>query len=148
MTQKIMRRTRNERLSRAAGVDELHHERAQFARGFARTVQSWTTEMSGAISSGLDQVLAYRDAKQAYADKKVADVKAAEADKSKASLDALDNEISKLEKQKKIELLKSEGSSDANLTDIKSETARIEAQIALLLARKKLQDAEKALTTP
>jgi hypothetical protein len=105
-------------------------------------------QLSGAVSAGLEQVLSFRDARQAFSEKKAADAKAAESDKAKATLDALDNEIAKLEKQKKIETLRGESNPDSNLSDLKAETARLEAQIALLTARKRLQEAESALAKP
>mgnify|MGYP000751779914 CR=1 FL=1 len=102
-------------------------------------------ELSGAILSGLDDVTAYRDARNAFKEKKQA-TESAEADaKKKAQLDALDDEIARLEKLKKISELTAESVQGASVADLESEIARIDAQVALRQAKKRLIDAEAAL---
>lgn len=105
-------------------------------------------ELSGSVASALDEVVAFRDARQASRDKKSADLKAQNEAKKQAALDELDAEISRLEKLKKIGNLNAQTSQDASLSDIQTETARLNAQIALLEAHKKVRDAEASLATP
>lgn len=102
-------------------------------------------ELSGAVLAGLDEVVAYRDAREAAKEKKASDAKAEEAARKQAELDKLDHEIARLEKLKKISDLNAQSAQGASTTEVESETARINAQIALLEAKKKLQDAEAAL---
>lgn len=104
--------------------------------------------LSGAASSALSQLLAFRDAQQAFEDKKAAQGKADDAAKKKAVLDDLDNQIALLEKNKKLTELNSQAVKTAGNADVEAETARLNAQIALLEAKRKLAEAEAALAKP
>lgn len=94
--------------------------------------------LSGVVASGLGNVLAYRDARQA-------DSKAEEDTKKKAVLAEMDAEIARLERQKKLDMLKAETNQNASQNDIQVETTRLNAQLALLEARRKLREAQEAL---
>lgn len=89
--------------------------------------------LSETVAASLDSVLAYRDARQAH--------KASEkAAKKQEGLDQLDEEISRLEKQKKIAALNAE--LDGSTQDAAVETARVNARIAMLEAHRKLRELE------
>jgi hypothetical protein len=102
-------------------------------------------EASGAIASGLDNVILYRDSNHAYKDKQASDAKAEKDAKKKAELDELDGEIARLEKQNKIETMKVETSLNAGLNDTHVETSRLNAKLALLEAQRKVREAQDAL---
>lgn len=104
-------------------------------------------ELAETISSGLGELTAYRDARQANREKRAADAKAEEEAKKKAALDDLDKEISRLEKLKKINALNAETSQTASLADMETETVRLNAQLALLEAQRKVRDAQAALAS-
>lgn len=89
--------------------------------------------LSETVAASMDSVLAYRDARQAH--------KASEkAAKKQEGLDQLDEEISRLEKQKKIAALNAE--LDGSTQDAAVETARVNARIAMLEAHRKLRELE------
>jgi uncharacterized coiled-coil protein SlyX len=104
--------------------------------------------LSSASSAAVTELLAYRDARQAFKDKKVEEAKAEEAAKKKAVLDELDAEIARLEKTKKISELNMQSVRTVDSADVEAETAKLNAQIALLEARRKLAEAEAALAKP
>ncbi|MBP8101308.1 MAG: hypothetical protein KAY54_05410 [Burkholderiaceae bacterium] len=104
--------------------------------------------LSGTASSAVSQLLAFRDARQAFEDKKDAQAKADEAAKKKAVLDDLDNQIALLEKNKKLTELNTQAVKTSNTADVEAETAKLNAQIALLEAKRKLAEAEAALAKP
>ncbi|KSL70728.1 hypothetical protein APA73_11330 [Pseudomonas aeruginosa] len=89
--------------------------------------------LSETVAASMDNVLAYRDARQAYKSSE-------KAAKQQAGLDALDADIARLEKQKKIAALNSELEGSAQDTAV--ETARLNARIALLEAQRKLRELE------
>lgn len=102
-------------------------------------------ELAQSISAGLDQAVVYRDAKQAYEIKKDFDAKLKAEAERKSILDELDAKIAVLQKTKQINELNAETSQNASFTDVKAETARLNAQIALLEAQRKAREAEQAL---
>ncbi|NVZ51427.1 hypothetical protein HX792_13870 [Pseudomonas sp. B6002] len=104
--------------------------------------------LSETVSSGLGEVTSYRDARQAYRDKQAADAKAEDESRKKAVLDELDTEISRLEKVKKINALNAQTSQTASTADMETETARLNAQLALLEAQRKVRDAQAVLSEP
>lgn len=89
--------------------------------------------LSETVAASMDNVLAYRDTRQAHKTSE-------KAAKQQAGLDELDAEISRLEKQKKIAALNSELEDSAQDTAV--ETARLNARIALLEAQRKLLELE------
>ncbi|HTF94508.1 MAG TPA: ABC transporter C-terminal domain-containing protein [Cellvibrio sp.] len=90
--------------------------------------------LSETVVSGLDNLLKYDDAKKSFKE-----------EQEQKELDKLDNEIAKLEKQKTINSLKQEAALNNNLEDTSAETARLNAHIALLEAKRKSREAQKAL---
>ncbi len=102
-------------------------------------------ELVETMSGGLDQVLTYRDAQQAYESKKDADKKAKAEAERQSVLDELDARIAILQKTKQANELNAEMSQNVALADVKADTARLNAQIALLDAQRKVRDAELAL---
>lgn len=101
--------------------------------------------LSGAASSAISQLLSFRDARQAFEDKKDAQAKTDAAAKKKAVLDDLDNQIALLEKNKKLTELNTQAVKTSDTADVEAETAKLNAQIALLEAKRKLAEAEAAL---
>ncbi|KAF1004734.1 MAG: hypothetical protein GAK28_03747 [Luteibacter sp.] len=84
-------------------------------------------ELSGAVSQGLAQVSAYKDAKR------------------QANMKQLDDEVDRLEKKKKIDDLNTQMSQGASVSDMQVETARLDAKLALLETLRKVADAQAAL---
>lgn len=119
----------------SGGISKLTYDN-KAARGEA---------LSETAAEGLGSVLAYRDAKKALAEEQATKLETAAAASDKAEMDALDNEIAKLEKQKTINSLKSTAELDKHLTETSAETTHLNAQIALLEAKRKSREAQKAL---
>lgn len=102
-------------------------------------------ELAQTVSAGLDQAVVYRDARQAYEIKKGVDAKVKADAERQSVLEELDAKIAVLQKIKQINELNAETSQNVSLTDVKAETARLNAQIALLEAQRKVRDAELTL---
>lgn len=102
-------------------------------------------ELAESVANGLDQIVAARDAERAYKEKQAADQKAEDEAKKKAELDALDDEIARLEKLKKINDLNAQATQTTSVSDMQAETARLNAQLALLEAQRKVREAQAAL---
>ncbi len=97
--------------------------------------------LSGALASGLDEIVAYRDAREAHK-------KNEKEAKRQAELNELDVEIARLERQKTIEDLRLQLSQDGSAQETNLETARLNARLALLEAQLRVRQAEEALNQP
>ncbi|EJM67647.1 hypothetical protein PMI30_02111 [Pseudomonas sp. GM50] len=102
-------------------------------------------QLAETVSAGLDQAVAYRDARQAHELKQLTDTKAQVQAQRQSELDELDARIAVLQKTRQINELSVQSSQDTSLSDVKAETARLNAHIALLEAQRQVREGEQAL---
>lgn len=101
--------------------------------------------LTGAIRAGGSAYGDYREDSRSYRAKLEADALQRKKDQRQATLDKLDFEKALAEKQKAVELAKKPG--DPTLLQNSAEVTRIESEIAVINARKQLEELKKP-TTP
>lgn len=100
--------------------------------------------LTGAIRAGVSAYGDYREDSRSYRAKVEADALQRKKDMRQATLDKLDFEKALAEKQKAVELAKKPG--DPTLLQNSAEVTRIESEIAVINARKQLEELKKPAT--